>query len=139
VKGMRARDVPINGVGMQTHWGDGRMTFPAQRFDRNTVGPNMKRLADLGLDVYITEMDVTIQKPVTPDKLAAQAQDYRQMLEICLAASNCKALTAFGIHDGDAPSAQDPQYPGFAAPLLFDEAFRPKPAYEALAEVLRAR
>jgi GH35 family endo-1,4-beta-xylanase len=27
----------------------------------------------------------------------------------------------------------------YAAPLLFDEAFRPKPAYEALAEVLRGR
>jgi endo-1,4-beta-xylanase len=142
VKGMLARGVPINGVGMQTHWGDGRQTFPVQRFDRSTIGPNMKRLADLGLDVYITEMDVTIAKPVTPEKLAAQAQTYRQMLEVCLAASNCKALTVFGVHDGDAPSVQgvlEVNMSAYAAPLLFDEAFHPKPAYEALAEVLRGR
>jgi endo-1,4-beta-xylanase len=139
VKGMLARGVPINGVGMQTHWGDGRQTFPVQQFDRSTIGPNMKRLADLGLDVYITEMDVTIAKPVTPDKLASQAQTYRQMLEVCLAASNCKALTVFGIHDGDAPSVQEPAMSAYAAPLLFDESFRPKPAYEALADVLRKR
>ena len=59
------------------------------------------------------------------------------MLEVCLAASNCKALSVFGVYDAD-PNAQDLD-PGFAAPLLFDEAFRPKPAYEALADVLRRR
>jgi endo-1,4-beta-xylanase len=139
VKGMRARGVPIDGVGMQTHWGDGRQTFPIQRFDRSTVGPNMKRLADLGLDVYITEMDVTIAKPVTPEKLAAQAQTYRQMLEVCLAAPNCKALAVFHVYDGDAPSVQEAGMSAYAAPLLFDEAFRPKPAYDALAELLRSR
>ena len=139
VKGMLARGVPIHGVGMQTHWGDGRQTFPTQRFDRNTIGPNMRRLADLGLDVYITEMDVLIQKPVTPEKLATQAQTYRQMLEVCLAAANCKALTIFGVHDGDAPSTQSPNFSGFTAPVLFDEAFRPKPAYHAIAELLNSR
>jgi GH35 family endo-1,4-beta-xylanase len=34
---------------------------------------------------------------------------------------------------------QDANAQDDAAPLLFDEAFRPKPAYEALAEVLRKR
>jgi endo-1,4-beta-xylanase len=138
VKGMLARGVPIHGVGMQTHWGEGRQTFPLQRFDRNTVGPNMKRLADLGLQVWITEMDITLRKPVTPDQLAAQAQTYRQMLEVCLAAPNCKAFIVWGVYDGDS-NAQDPRFPTYAAPLLFDESFRPKPAYEALAEVLRGR
>ncbi len=138
VKGMLARGVPIHGVGMQTHWGEGRQTFPLQRFDRNTVGPNMKRLADLGLEVWITEMDITLRKPVTPDQLAAQAQTYRQMLEVCLAAPNCKAFIVFGVHDGDS-NAQDLRFPTTAAPVLFDEAFRPKPAYDALAEALRTR
>jgi endo-1,4-beta-xylanase len=97
----------------------------------------MKRLADLGLEVWITEMDVPVAKPATPEKLAEQAQTYRQMLQVCLAAPNCKALIVWGIYDGDSV-AQDPRF-DYAAPLLFDEAFRPKPAYEALAEVLRGR
>lgn len=142
VKGMLARGVPIHGVGMHTHWG-ARLATPA--VDPASVAPNMKRLADLGLQVWITEMDVPIAKPVTPDKLAAQAQTYRQMLETCLAAPNCKAFMVWGVYDGDyadppALVRQDASAAGTqAAPLLFDEAFRPKPAYEALAEVLRRR
>ena len=57
--------------------------------------------ADLGLDVWITEMDVVIQKPVTPAKLAVQAKTYRDTLEVCLAAPNCKTLIVFGLYDGD--------------------------------------
>lgn len=84
-------------------------------------------------------MDVLIQKPVTPEKLAAQAQTHRQMLEVCLTAQNCKPLMSFGVYARDAPSTHTPGFSAFAAPLLFDESFRPKPAYEALAEVLRSR
>jgi endo-1,4-beta-xylanase len=142
VKGMLARGVPVHGVGMQTHWG-ARLATPT--VDPATVAAQMKRLADLGLDVYITEMDVPIVKPVTPDKLAAQAQTYRQMLEVCLAALTCKAFIVWGFYDGDYADPpylvrQDSRALGtYAAPLLFDEAFRPKPAYDALAEVLRRR
>jgi endo-1,4-beta-xylanase len=141
VKGMLARGVPIHGVGMQTHWG-ARLATPT--VDPATVAPQMKRLADLGLEVWITEMDVPLRKPVTPDKLAAQAQTYRHMLEVCLAAPNCKAFIVWGFYDGDYSDPpylvrQDASAEGYAAPLLFDEAFRPKPAYEALAEVLRKR
>ena len=138
VKGMLARGVPIHGVGMQTHWGVAREKFPKQRFDLNTVAPNMKRLADLGLEVWITEMDVPVKKPATADQLTAQAQTYRQMMGVCLAASNCKALSVFGVYDGDS-AAQDLRFPTYDAPMLFDKAFRPKPAYEALADVLRRR
>jgi len=52
LKGLRARGVPITAVGMQMHWwkrawkaGDGGTPSPA------AVAQNMKRLADLGLDV----------------------------------------------------------------------------------------
>ena len=48
------------------------------------------------------------QIPVTPDKLAAQAQTYRQMLKVCLAAPNCKAFIVFGIYDAES-AAQDPR------------------------------
>jgi endo-1,4-beta-xylanase len=142
VKGMRERGVPIHGVGMQTHWG-ARTATPA--VDPASVAPNMKRLADLGLEVWITEMDLPIVAPVTPDKLVAQAQIYRQVFETCMAASNCKAFIVFGVYDGGYALPPYLAREGviaqgtWAAPLLFDEAFRPKPAYEALADVLRRR
>jgi endo-1,4-beta-xylanase len=144
VKGMRARGIPINAVGMQTHWG-AWMNFHHPAVDPSSVAAQMKRLADLGLDVYITEMDVAIQKPVTPAKLAAQAETYRQMMSTCLAAANCKGFTVFGTYDSLyseppflARTGSD-QQGQWAAAVLFDEAFRPKPAYDALAAALRAR
>ena len=138
-KGLRARGVPISGVGLQMHWwARGSPANISGAPSPADVAANMKRLADLGLQVYITEMDAPVREPATPEKLAAQAQTYRDMLEVCLAASNCKALIVWGIYDGNS-AAQDPRFPSYAAPLLFDEAFRPKPAYEALADVLRRR
>jgi endo-1,4-beta-xylanase len=59
----------------------------------------MKRLADIGLDVYITEMDVPIQKPVTPAKLDDQAKTYGQMMRTCLEDANCKGFIIFGTDD----------------------------------------
>ena len=138
VKGMRARGVPIHGVGMQAHWGIRLGIPPRNPAMVASVAANMKRLADLGLDVYVTEMEVPVRKPATPEKLVAQAQDYRQMLEMCLAASNCKALIVWGVHDGDS-NAQDPRFTTYDAPTLLDTAFRPKPAYNALAGGLRGR
>ena len=55
VAGMIKRGVPINGVGLQMHVSlDG---YPPPQ----DVLSNMKRLAALGLEVQITEMDVKIQ------------------------------------------------------------------------------
>jgi endo-1,4-beta-xylanase len=142
VKGMRARGVPIHAVGMQTHLG-AHMGWPTS--DLASVAAQMNRLAGLGVDVYITEMDVPIERPVTGAKLADQARTYGQMMAICLAATNCKGLNVFGTDDGnwaEPPAlarAGSPQSGRTASPLLFDEAFRPKAAYEALAAALRPR
>jgi GH35 family endo-1,4-beta-xylanase len=95
---MVSRGVPINAVGMQTHWG-ALEGYPTA--DPSSVAAQMKRLGDLGLDVYITEMDVPIEKPVTPKKIADQAETYGGMLRTCLAAPNCKGLIVFGTNDAN--------------------------------------
>jgi endo-1,4-beta-xylanase len=142
VKDLRARGVPIDGVGMQTHWGD----FPRYpTVDPTSVAAQMKRLGDLGLDVYITEMDAPVQRPVTPAKLADQASKYASMLQMCLAAPNCKSLIVFGTDDGN--WSEPPSFaragvmaPGtLTAPLLFDASFTPKPAYDAMLAALRGQ
>jgi GH35 family endo-1,4-beta-xylanase len=68
-----------------------------------------------------------------------------EMSKVCLAAPNCKGFTVFGVDDGhwaEPPHlarTNSPLQGQWVAPLLFDEAFRPKPAYDAAAAALRAR
>ncbi len=136
-KGLLARGVPITGVGMQMHLGARQHANPTPTAQE--VAANMKRLADLGLDVYITEMDVPVKEPATAEELAAQAQTYRDILGVCLAATNCKAFVTGDVYDGDSWLNERPKFAGLTAPLLFDESFRPKPAYQALIDLLKQR
>jgi len=53
-RGMLARGVPIRGVGRQMHVSLNDGPRPAD------VAANMRRLAALGLEIQITEMDVRI-------------------------------------------------------------------------------
>lgn len=130
VKGMIQRGVPINGVGLEMHVSLNQYPPPKD------VLANMKRLAALGLEVQITEMDVKIQNDTRPlqARLQAEAQIYGDMLGACLAVKQCTAFIMWGFTDRhtwipDATGHRD-------APLIFDEEYRPKPAYFALVHVL---
>ena len=128
VKGLKSKGVPIDGVGLQMHVGIGTYQAPAVA----DVAANMDRLAALGLEVQITEMDVKIQNGSgTPDEnRAAQARVYGDMLQVCLQHKACTALVTWGFTD------QYSWIPTFTkkddAPLPFDKAYQPKPAFMAL-------
>ena len=130
VKDLKARGVPIDGVGLQMHVG---VDYPP---NQAAIRANIARLGALGLQVQITEMDVKIQNGIgTPaQRLAAQARVYRQMLGVCLETPVCTAFLTWGFTD------QYSWIPGFTghpdAPLPFDTAYAPKPAYWALRGVL---
>ena len=130
VAGMIKRGVPINGVGLQMHVSvDG---YPPPQ----DVLANMKRLAALGLEVQITEMDVRIQDDQRPMqvRLAAEAQIYRAMLSTCLAVEQCTAFVMWGFTDRHSWIPGATGHPD--APLIFDAVYRPKPAFFALLNVL---
>jgi endo-1,4-beta-xylanase len=101
------------------------------------VALNMQRLAELGLRVHITELDMRLQDaPGSLDeKLAAQANVVEDMARTCLAASNCEAFFTWGLTDHYS------WIPGMTGredqPLLFAENWQPKPAYWALYAALR--
>lgn len=116
--------VPIHGVGLQMHV---TTSFYPSVADLTI---NMRRLGDLGLDVDITEMDVRMQMPESESKLAGQAAIYRNVLDVCLAASNCKAFTIWGFTDKH--SWVPGTFQGFGAALPWDADYEPKPAYWAL-------
>jgi endo-1,4-beta-xylanase len=131
VRSLRERGVPVHGVGMQMHVSVDDYPRPED------VAANIRRLATLGVDVHITEMDVRIPLPVTEEKLNAQACIYGAMLDVCLSAPNCKSFVLWGFTDR---YSWIPEYfPGYGSGLIFDEWYRPKPAYYALVDVLMKR
>jgi GH35 family endo-1,4-beta-xylanase len=65
------------------------------------IQANIWRLADLGSQVNISEMDVRV-KDVAGDaatKLARQRQVYRDVVAACVAVPRCEAVTLWGFTD----------------------------------------
>ncbi len=130
VKGMKERGVPIDGVGMQFHFELGRMP------NLEEVAANMQRLGELGLQVHITELDIRIPDPATPEQLEQQALEYAALLKTCLEAENCTAFITWGFTD---KYSWIPQFKeGYGSALIFNENYEPKPAYFALLETFLA-
>ncbi len=129
-KEMVERGVPLHGAGLQMHVSIARSPSPED------VASNIGRLGGLGLEVHITEMDVRVQDSTLPmdERLAAQARIYGDMMRVALDAEACTAFVTWGFTDRH---SWIPDFTGNPdAALLFDEAYRPKPAYRALVEAL---
>ncbi|TMS00502.1 endo-1,4-beta-xylanase [Nonomuraea basaltis] len=129
VKDLQAQGVPIHGAGFQGHLGI-QYDYPG---DWANV---MRRFADLGLEIAVTELDVRMELPVTPEKLATQADYYRRALTDCLSVKVCREFTVWGFTDRH--SWVPGWFPGQGAACLFDENLAPKPAYQALLGVTKA-
>lgn len=130
VKDLKAQRVPIHGVGFQGHLGI-QYDYPG---DWANV---MRRFADLGLEIAVTELDVRMVLPVTPDKLATQADYYRRALADCVSVKACKELTVWGYTDRH--SWVPGWFEGEGAACILDENLARKPAYDALLAVPRRR
>lgn len=122
-KGALARGIPIDGIGMQMHI-DG--THPPKK---DEVISNMKRFADLGLGIYVTEFDVNMNdvKADSDDKNKIQGTIYYEMLRACIESKVCQSFAYLGITDAETwykhVGLKDPR------PLMFDEKYNPKPAF----------
>ncbi len=133
VKGALARGVPIDGIGMQMHL-DGAHP-PA----KDEVVSNMKRFADLGLQIYITEFDVNMADlqadPASKDRV--QGNIYYEMMRACIEVRACRSFAYLGITDAETwynyIGIKDPR------PLMFDRRYRPKPAYNSTRAALEQK
>ena len=114
-----ARDVPIDGIGMQMHLDH---TFP--HFEGFSEA--MQRFVDRDLDVYVTELDVRI---LSEADLGVQADVYEQVVSRCLMQPRCRATQIWGLNDFYS-------WQPFFSPLPFDDDFRVKPAYFGLQRAL---
>ena len=93
VRDLRARGVPVDGVGLQFHLTD---TMPT----RAQVEEAIARLGELGVDVHISEMDVPVWYlgSTLERKLARQAAVYRAVAAACNAQPACVPHHDLGVH-----------------------------------------
>lgn len=111
VRDFLARGVPIDCVGLQSHFTAGN-PVPAD-YQRT-----LAEFAALGIEVQISELGVA-------GSGQAQAESYRRVALACLATPRCSGLTVWGVRDSDTWRTSD-------TPVLFDGAGNPKPAYYAV-------
>ena len=129
VRGMRRRSVPIHGMGFQAHTRMEKTPAPGKLAD------NLRRFGDLGLVTELTELDVWIRGQATPDLLARQARVYGQFTAEAVADPTCQAIVLWGFSDRYSwvPHFTKGEY---GQALVFEEDYRPKPAFAAIAEAL---
>lgn len=111
VRDFKARGVPIDCVGFESHFDSGG---PPADF-----ATTLANFAALGVDVQITELDIAQAPPA----------GYADAVGACMAVARCAGITTWGIRDGDSPRSGD-------TPLLFDSGGNKKPAYFAVLTAL---
>jgi endo-1,4-beta-xylanase len=129
VQRLKARNVPLDGIGFQNH-----EYAPADRTPAATFRAKVRALAGLGLKARISEMDVI----ASPAESAIQATQFSGKATVCRQEPNCTGYSTWGMTDlyGSTAGIQRyPPSPGDA--LLFDVAFKPKPAFTAVQTALR--
>ncbi|MER5457138.1 endo-1,4-beta-xylanase [Micromonospora sp. NPDC002389] len=112
VQDFKSRGVPIDCVGLQSHF-TGGSNYPSNY--RTTLSS----FAALGVDVHITELDIR----------NAPTDAYRNVVNDCLAVARCKGITVWGIRDSDSWRSNE-------SPLLFDGNGNKKAAYDAVLTAL---
>jgi endo-1,4-beta-xylanase len=113
VRDFKSRGVPIDCVGFQSHFGSGGPP--------STFQTTLSNFAALGVDVQITELDIT----------QAGTTAYANTVKACMNVSRCTGITVWGIRDSDSWRSSD-------NPLLFDSSGNKKAAYSAVLTALGA-
>ncbi|CAE6468061.1 unnamed protein product [Rhizoctonia solani] len=127
-KDLLAQGVPLDGIRFQGH-------LIVNSFYR-TFTANFQRFADLGLDIAITELDIRYTLPATDALITAQAENYKYVVNSCMAISRCVGITVWDTSDDYSWVPSD--FPGQGNALLFDSNKQPKPAYYSVADALAA-
>jgi endo-1,4-beta-xylanase len=126
VKDLKDKGVPIDGVGLQGHL-DGVI-------NKAFLSDYMKRFAEIGIEVQITEFDFRVRVPAAATAYERQAKAYTDLLGVCLDAPNCTGVTLWGITDKY--SWVPDFFDGYGDALPFDKNLKPKPAYSAMLTTL---
>lgn len=135
LRGLKNKGVPVDALGIQSHLAAGS----GARFGGG-VCALIDAVQALGMEVYITEMDVNDDKVVTDDVAArdrAVAEIYEDYLDDVLQSRAVKAVLTWGFTDRytwlDSYERDSKKHPyRKERPLPFDVDYRPKPAFQAI-------
>lgn len=137
IKSLLEQGIRVDGVGMQGHFDFYSPNESARRLDKY-----IKRFASLGIDVEITEMDITVYDDILPDvkyetlpkwRETLQRERYRMFFKVLRDnAEFITNVTFWGVNDavsyrGISKDRQD-------WPLLFDKDSKPKSNYYAVTD-----
>ena len=149
VKRLKARKVPIDGVGLQMHAMLGAKE-PMFSGSATKLAAYIDALGKAGVKVEVTELDVSLPQvrsaygslASTREKaLSLQAGIYRRVVEPCAKSKYCTGVTVWGLRDPDSwldtfgvTSSLAPH-----EPLPLDATGERKPAYRALRDGILTR
>lgn len=132
VKSLLDRGVPVTAVGFQTH-------IAINRPQVNDIRDAIRKFAALGLEVQITELDVSIygdysenKKKITRDILMDQAARYSALFKMFreeYEAGRLSTVLIWGMSDDETWLDNHPKTGRTDYPLLFGKDLQPKPAY----------
>jgi endo-1,4-beta-xylanase len=112
VKDFKSRGVPIDCVGLQTHF-TGGSSLPGN------FQTTLQNFVNAGVDVALTEVDVT----------NASTSQYQGLTQACMNVSRCLGITVWGVRDSDSWRSGE-------SPLLFDGNGNKKAAYTSVLNAL---
>ena len=143
VKSLKDAGVPIHGVGLQAHWA---VNEPS----REQLDATLKRFADLGLKLQITEMDISVYSKehdarersskdadtaFTAEKEQQQEAVYKMSFELFRKYKNAiSGVTFWNISDRYSWLDNFPVRDRKDYPLLFDKDLKPKKAFWQVAK-----
>ncbi|KAH6695483.1 glycoside hydrolase superfamily [Plectosphaerella plurivora] len=126
----------IDGVGLQGHLvSESTPTQGTPTPDQSVLDASLRQFTDLGVDVEYTEVDIRLNTPATPEKLAVQAEAYDRVTRSCMDNERCIGLTLWGI--SDKYSWIPGVFEGEGAALVWDEEYNKKPAYAAILNAIK--
>lgn len=145
LKELKATGVPIDGVGLQGHWNAGS-------FNPQELQNSLDAFAELGLEIQITELDISVytpyhgpdnekrnqsmaQKPYTEDVANQLADAYEKAFAVLRRnADKISGVTFWGISDRFTWLNYFPHRGRKDYPLLFDDNGQPKKAFHRVVD-----
>ncbi|MBM7570298.1 endo-1,4-beta-xylanase [Aquibacillus albus] len=132
VKSLKEQGVPIHGIGLQAHWN-------LHQPNIKDIRESMERYASLGLQIQITEMDVSLYgwgdrrtdlKEPTKEMIELQEQRYEQYFQIFREFHDViTSVTFWGVSDSYTWLNNFPVKGRKNWPFLFNEKQQPKDAF----------
>ncbi|MEM1136142.1 MAG: endo-1,4-beta-xylanase [Bacteroidota bacterium] len=138
VKALLAKGIPIHGIGMQGHW-------TLEDVNRQNLSEAIDLFASLGVDVQITELDISVYpyyhnmdrstlpkkiRPYTEDLALALAAKYKEVFEVLREKKDkITGVTFWGVADDKTWLSKYVVDGRTDYPLLFDANFQPKKAF----------